>query len=61
VALSIIGGVCPTGAYCPQGSILPVACGAGSYNARVGGESLSACTTCPPAFYCEGSGTYTHI
>jgi hypothetical protein len=49
-----LGGVCPSGAYCPQGSVLPVACDEGYYNAGMGGKSASSCTACPPSFYCEG-------
>ena len=51
-----LGGVCPSGAYCPGGSALPVACDEGYYNSGMGGKDVSSCTACPPSYYCEGSG-----
>ena len=51
-----LGGVCPTGSFCPGGTSLPVACSPGYYNSGMGGKDLSYCTACPPSFYCEGSG-----
>ena len=51
-----LGGVCPTGSFCPGGTSLPIACSPGYYNSGMGGKDLSYCTACPPSFYCEGSG-----
>jgi hypothetical protein len=54
--LSYIGDICPKGYYCPQGSIIPTACPAGSYNTQMGAVSISDCTSCSPGYYCEGTG-----
>ena len=44
-----VGGVCPAGHFCPQGSGMPIACEAGSY-ANITG--LSVCWDCPEGYYC---------
>ena len=47
----VVGGdACPTGAYCPQQTGVPLLCAAGTYN-DVPGET-TACSTCPASFYC---------
>jgi len=44
-----IGGVCPEGRYCPQGTTVPLLCGAGSFT-NISGRSV--CLPCPPGYYC---------
>ncbi|RLN86843.1 hypothetical protein BBJ28_00010856, partial [Nothophytophthora sp. Chile5] len=43
------GQPCPTGAYCPEGSITPTPCPEGSY-ANVTGSSI--CLPCPAGYFC---------
>lgn len=49
-----VGGVCPVGHYCPQGSPSPVPCAAGTYADTVG---QSMCWTCPQGYYCLANST----
>ena len=44
-----VGGICPVGFYCPQGTTHPIPCGAGSYSSVSG---LDACLPCPAGYYC---------
>ena len=44
-----VGGICPLGHYCPEGSEVSIPCAAGYY-ADVEGQVL--CTRCPVGFYC---------
>ena len=44
-----VGGICPTGHFCPSGTIVPLSCPAGMYNNITG---QSECQDCPPSFYC---------
>ena len=41
---------CPKGHYCPEGSVLPIACEAGTYANE---EGRGNCTVCPRGYYCE--------
>ena len=45
---------CPVGSYCPLGSQLPLACPPGTFNSKMGMNSLSDCTACTPGHYCAG-------
>ena len=49
-----VGGVCPTGNYCPQASAVPLPCEAGTYNFATG---RSTCEQCPAGYYCEQNTT----
>lgn len=49
-----IGGVCPTGHYCPRASDLPQPCMAGSYADE---EAMESCKLCPEGFYCTTNTT----
>ena len=50
------GGICPTGYYCPEGSIIPLGCPAGYYTEL---DNQAECTECPEGYYClENSTTY---
>lgn len=49
-----VGGVCPVGHYCPQGSPSPVPCASGTYADT---EGLSVCWTCPQGYYCLANST----
>lgn len=50
------GDICPTGAYCPQGSPAPTYCQAGYYLNSTGNDDISDCKQCTPGYYCDGSG-----
>ncbi len=57
---------CPTGNYCPEGSVLATTCLKGTYNPNYNGKSVSDCWPCPPGKYCSivgldtpGDGTTT--
>ncbi|KAJ1432528.1 hypothetical protein B484DRAFT_327254, partial [Ochromonadaceae sp. CCMP2298] len=54
--LSSVGALCTTGHYCPEGSIYPTACAAGTFNTYLGSDSVVDCQACPAGFYCEGTG-----
>ena len=45
----VIGGVCPSGYYCPNGSAIPLLCAAGYYSDM---EKQASCLLCPQGFYC---------
>ncbi|GAB5363508.1 hypothetical protein AAMO2058_000889100, partial [Amorphochlora amoebiformis] len=49
-----VTGVCLQGYYCPEGSYnnTAVACPVGTYRSTTGATNLTACSTCPPGFYC---------
>lgn len=46
-------GICPSGCYCPEGSILPSECPTGTYLEKTGAFDLSHCLLCSPAYYCN--------
>lgn len=51
-----IGGPCPIGQYCPEGTSYPLNCPSGSYNNHTGQFN---CTVCPSGYYCpDASITY---
>ena len=54
--LQPFGGVCPSGHYCGNGTVAPVACPSGRFNAATGSTTLSECQPCSPAMYCSASG-----
>ena len=49
-----VGGICPTGHYCPQNSSHPIECLAGTFNPYFGQAS---CFVCPAGFYCGATST----
>ncbi|XP_070399343.1 multiple epidermal growth factor-like domains protein 6 [Nothobranchius furzeri] len=49
------GGLCPPGSYCPEASISPLPCPAGTFSDSTGLGSPEECVSCPPGFYCSGS------
>ncbi|XP_062603182.1 uncharacterized protein LOC134264959 [Saccostrea cucullata] len=49
-----VGGVCPVGHYCPEGSPAPVPCVAGTY---ADSEGQSVCWTCPEGYFCLANST----
>ena len=52
------GDICPTGAWCPEGTTQPIKCEPGTYNDDVG--ATSNCTECPRGFYCtRGTSFYS--
>ena len=53
-AFTGIGGICPEGHSCPQGSGAPVPCVPGTYSNSTG---QSECSICPEGFYCLASST----
>jgi hypothetical protein len=44
--------ICPAGAYCPAGTITPVACPRGTYNPSKGKTAATSCLPCPAGSYC---------
>ncbi|XP_038155551.1 uncharacterized protein LOC119792815 [Cyprinodon tularosa] len=52
------GDVCPAGYFCPRGTKYPQQhpCPIGTWRISVGGQNLSSCWPCPPAFYCNSTG-----
>ena len=49
-----IGGECPSGHYCPEGSSHPLGCLAGTYNGLI---RQSICFDCPEGYYCPAKAT----
>jgi len=47
---------CPTGHFCPEGSINPTPCPRGTYNPSVNKYDSRDCTKCDPGFYCPFLG-----
>jgi hypothetical protein len=47
---------CTQGHYCPTGTILPIACPAGTYNINTLSTSSTDCTACPAQYYCDEQG-----
>jgi len=43
---------CPAGYYCPSGTLHPIACPPGTYNALTGKTTKSDCLNCPAKKYC---------
>ncbi|XP_039352866.1 signal peptide, CUB and EGF-like domain-containing protein 3 [Mauremys reevesii] len=53
----VTGDICPAGAYCPPGSLLPTPCPPGTYSNVSGLRSLKQCLDCPPGLYCDGTNS----
>ncbi|XP_071958738.1 uncharacterized protein [Antedon mediterranea] len=49
-----VGGICPPGHYCPEGSAIPLGCPAGHYTDI---ENQPLCTSCPAGYYCLQNST----
>ena len=49
---------CPTGAYCPANTTLPVPCPAGTYNPTTGGNALSSCLACGYGYFCPYNSSW---
>lgn len=54
--LSVRGGPCPQGTYCPEGSGYPNPCPKGTYGDRDKLPSENDCVWCPPGEFCSHSG-----
>jgi len=52
----IVGDICPPGRYCPNGTITPVLCPAGTFTAASGNRRLQDCTNCTAGSYCPVAG-----
>ena len=53
------GGECPISHMCPEGSVNPLSCAAGTYQDETG---QSMCKICPSGFYClANSSTYSDV
>jgi len=48
--------LCPTGHYCPTGTITPIGCSAGYYSKSRGATQQSDCVACPSGYFCDGTG-----
>jgi hypothetical protein len=44
---------CTEGYYCPQGSIYPTPCPAGTFNSPAGSDDDGDCLPCTATFYCD--------
>jgi hypothetical protein len=49
--------ICPTGNFCPIGSVDPTNCTAGTYNPSTGQPSSASCLACPAGDYCPTATT----
>jgi hypothetical protein len=57
----VTGWKCPTGYYCPEGTLSPIACPVGTYKSvsgSPGGNGLvdEDCTACPEGMFCDVRG-----
>ncbi|CAG9331890.1 unnamed protein product [Blepharisma stoltei] len=52
-------GICPAGAYCPQGSAGPIACPSGYMRSSQLGTQSSDCTQCTQGYYCTNVNSTT--
>lgn len=48
------GDICPTGSYCPNGTVIPVPCPPGTYSPLSGNQDISDCIACDVGFFCLG-------
>lgn len=55
-----VGVDCPRGYYCPETTIVPVACPRGSYSNSLNLKSSNECTKCDPGKYCDGLAMTTY-
>ena len=53
---TLLGDKCPTGNYCPQASIRPIACPVGTFSGNIGNRNSSQCMGCPGGFWCPNFG-----
>ena len=53
----LIGSVCPAGHFCPEASVSPTACPAGTYSNQTGNVELNDCLLCLPGFQCPNEAT----
>ncbi|KAL2085398.1 hypothetical protein ACEWY4_018718 [Coilia grayii] len=51
-----VGGVCPRGHYCPEGTSLTNPCPPGTYSNSLYLTEVSSCSLCPPGVYCGTGG-----
>ncbi|XP_077105722.1 uncharacterized protein LOC143764221 isoform X2 [Ranitomeya variabilis] len=51
-----LGDVCPSGYYCPVGSVVPHPCPSGSYSNSSGNVGPEACELCEPGYFCDRPG-----
>ncbi|XP_069599133.1 uncharacterized protein K04H4.2-like [Ranitomeya imitator] len=51
-----LGDVCPSGYYCPVGSVVPHPCPFGSYSNSSGNVGPEACVLCEPGYFCDRPG-----
>nr|XP_057935999.1 SCO-spondin isoform X4 [Doryrhamphus excisus] len=51
-----VGGACPEGRLCPEGTGLPLTCPPGTYSDRLRLTELSGCSLCPAGHFCATEG-----
>ncbi|XP_053729819.1 SCO-spondin isoform X1 [Synchiropus splendidus] len=51
-----VGGACPRGKYCPEGTGLPVPCPPGTSSHSLHLTDSSGCSSCPGGMFCSGWG-----
>jgi hypothetical protein len=53
-----LGGPCPTGHFCPNGTTHNVShpCPPGTFKPTMLGSSVTSCRACSPGYFCEGTG-----
>lgn len=52
----VTGNICPSGNYCPEGSINALKCPAGTFLSYTGAQSAAECQLCTPGKYCATDG-----
>ncbi|KAF7668979.1 hypothetical protein LDENG_00271770 [Lucifuga dentata] len=52
-----VGGACPKGKYCPEGTSLPLPCPPGTYSDSLHVTEISGCSPCPPGQFCGTAGS----
>ncbi|KAJ7990480.1 hypothetical protein DPEC_G00300750 [Dallia pectoralis] len=51
-----VGGVCPKGHYCPEGTSLPLPCPLGTFSNRLHVTEDAGCSPCSPGQFCHSVG-----
>ncbi|KAK1786529.1 hypothetical protein P4O66_017651 [Electrophorus voltai] len=51
-----VGGACPVGHYCPEGSSLPLPCPLGTFSSSLYTRQSSDCSLCPAGQFCGSVG-----
>ncbi|KAL7831753.1 hypothetical protein AOLI_G00293010 [Acnodon oligacanthus] len=51
-----VGGACPIGHYCPEGTSLPLPCPPGTFSNSLYITELSGCSSCPAGLFCGSMG-----